>query len=821
MTNSFDMRSSFSLMACCCALQMACGSSEPRSVGEETFGTSSSPLATTPAFPLKLSANHRYLVDQNNTAFLINQASSWGLVQALSNTDAAGYLDGLRQRGFNTVMASIISNDARMAGNPPNWQGVPPFTTQWDYSTYNLAYFAHVDEVIKMAKDRGMLVTLVPSYLGYPSDPSQGWADEMMSSNNSVAKSLAYGRFLGARYRSFPNVIWIAGGDNQPAAGSELENRLKAIMDGIKEQAPDQLWTGHWDSVAHGDGVFSSENSGLASYMDIDGYYAYNWDLTHQRDLQFYNRVPVKMIYHLDQSYEGEFGGTTDNIRRKAYSAVLMGAAGSSFCAGSDWWQFYNWRNMSTPGTLETQYWYQLFASRAWYELVPDQNHQTITSGYGDWGDSNYVTAARTSSGSTVIAYAPWQHTMTVNLARVSGTQAKAWWYDPTNGQASLIGTFATTGSRDFTNPTNSSWVLVIDDAALNLPVPGAGVAPPSPSPSPSPSNAPPTVATAAAAGSNPVAGSSTSLSVLGADDGGEANLRYTWATAGTPPASVTFSPNGSNAAKSSVATFGKAGLYTLQATIADAAGQSVTSAVNVNVSSTLTDVVASPASASIGPGASQQFTAVARDQFGFDTAPQPSFSWAVNGGGSISSGGLFTAGSAAGGPFNVTATTAGKVGNASVTVVSAAVTSVFRVNAGGAAVSPFDSDRYNSGGFTFSGGGAVSTAGVANAAPASVYQTERYGNFSYSFTGMAAASSHRVRLHFAEIYWQAAGSRLFDVSINGSRVLSNFDVFVAAGGARIAVVRDFNVTADAAGNIVVSFTTIRDNAKLSAIEIL
>src|SRR5207253_7840925 len=76
----------------------------------------------------------------------------------------------------------------------------------------------------------------------------------------------------------------------------------------------------------------------------------------------------------------------------------------------------------------------------------------------------------------------------------------------------------------------------------------------------PGPSNAPPTVATAAAASPNPVTGTTTNLSGLGADDGGEANLTYTWATTGTPPAAVTFSANGTNAAKNVVATLDREG---------------------------------------------------------------------------------------------------------------------------------------------------------------------------------------------------------------------------------------------------------------------
>src|SRR5207244_243639 len=89
-----------------------------------------------------------------------------------------------------------------------------------------------------------------------------------------------------------------------------------------------------------------------------------------------------------------------------------------------------------------------------------------------------------------------------------------------------------------------------------------------------------PTIAVAAAASPSPVtAGTTTDLSVLGADDGGEANLTYTWAvTAG--PSGTTFSANGTNAAKNSTATFLLAGPYTFQVTVADQDGGPVTARV-------------------------------------------------------------------------------------------------------------------------------------------------------------------------------------------------------------------------------------------------
>src|SRR5207302_4964954 len=64
-----------------------------------------------------------------------------------------------------------------------------------------------------------------------------------------------------------------------------------------------------------------------------------------------------------------------------------------------------------------------------------------------------------------------------------------------------------------------------------------------------------PGIAGAASASPNPVtSGTTTDLSVLGSDDGGESHLVYAWAvTAG--PSGVTFSANGTNAAKNSTAT--------------------------------------------------------------------------------------------------------------------------------------------------------------------------------------------------------------------------------------------------------------------------
>jgi len=181
-------------------------------------------------------------------------------------------------------------------------------------------------------------------------------------------------------------------------------------------------------------------------------------------------------------------------------------------------------------------------------------------------------------------------------------------------------------------------------------------------------SNTAPTVATVAAATPAAITGTTTTLSVLGADDHGEPNVSYAWSASG--PAAVTFSASGTNAAKSSVATFTKAGTYTLTATITDTGGLLITSAVNVTVAQTLTGVVVTPATTTLAAGATQAFTATANDQFGAPLVGQPAFTWSATGGGTVSAAGLFTAPAAAA-TTTVTATTGGVSGAATVTTLA------------------------------------------------------------------------------------------------------------------------------------------------------
>src|SRR5215213_5819503 len=78
-------------------------------------------------------------------------------------------------------------------------------------------------------------------------------------------------------------------------------------------------------------------------------------------------------------------------------------------------------------------------------------------------------------------------------------------------------------------------------------------------------------------------------------------------------------------------------------------------------------------------------------------------------------------------------------------------------------------------------------TALVAKTTDDTIYQSVRTGkNFEYDIP-IPTAGAYAVELLFDETYWSAAGKRVFDVLLEGQEVVSNLDVYAAAGGKNVA----------------------------------
>ncbi len=109
-------------------------------------------------------------------------------------------------------------------------------------------------------------------------------------------------------------------------------------------------------------------------------------------------------------------------------------------------------------------------------------------------------------------------------------------------------------------------------------------------------------------------------------------------------------------------------------------------------------------------------------------------------------------------------------------------------------------------------------TATIANTNDQFLYKSEKGGK-TFSYDLPVDNGNYTVTLKFAEIFWQAAGKRVFSVSIEGTPVLTSFDIFAEAGGRYKALDKIFNTTITD-GVLNIAFATTLDNAKISAIKI-
>jgi uncharacterized lipoprotein NlpE involved in copper resistance len=180
----------------------------------------------------------------------------------------------------------------------------------------------------------------------------------------------------------------------------------------------------------------------------------------------------------------------------------------------------------------------------------------------------------------------------------------------------------------------------------------------------------PPVITQPASSNQNPVTGNQTQLQVQASDPQG-GNLTYTWSVASQPAGATTPTFNNANSNNTNV-TFYRAGNYTFIVKVADAAGLTATSSVNVAVVQTLSNLSITPGNVTLADGTTLQFTAAALDQFREAMAAQQTFTWQVSGGGGTISGtGLYTAPSSGTGNFQVKVSAGGKSASANITVTT------------------------------------------------------------------------------------------------------------------------------------------------------
>jgi Protein of unknown function (DUF4038)/Putative collagen-binding domain of a collagenase len=434
------------------------------------------------AFPLKLSDNHRYLVDQNGKPFLMVGDTPQGLMGRLTEQDAEYYFADREAHGFNTlgwIDVMCAGNDYPTNKDAATPDGIKPFTgyvaggtdfTHYDLSKPNEAYFMRLDHILQLATRHHLLIFIDPI-------ETIGWLPALR--NNGMKAAYAYGQYLGNRYKGYNNVAWINGNDFNLWTVPKDDDLVQAVSRGIRSVAPNQLQT----VELHVRTSSSFDDPRWIPLIELNGTYTYS--PTYIQMLHGYNQKPVAPEIMIEAHYDWEDVGTPPDfgtpyvLRKEDYWTTLTGGIGQ-FYGNKYTWSFADgWKEkIDTPGVEQLGIWAKFFSSLPWQDLVPDQDHKVLTAGYGTFGnvdtrvsESDYATAAKTDNGSTVVVYVPTVRAVSIDMACLRGP-AKARWFDPTNGSYQDVagGPFANSGSKEFTPPGKNhagdgDWVLLLESS--------------------------------------------------------------------------------------------------------------------------------------------------------------------------------------------------------------------------------------------------------------------------------------------------------------------------------------------------------------------
>jgi len=424
-----------------------------------------SAFAAQPVFPLKQSANNRYLVDQNNVPFLMIGDAPQAMVGNLSVAQAKFFIKDRATYGVNALWVNLLC-DSYTACNSDGttFDGIAPFTTPGDLSTPNPAYFDRAEQMMDAAAAKGMVVLLDPIETG-------GWLGVLQA--NGIAKARHYGEYLGNRFKDHPNIIWMSGNDFQSWRNPSDNKLVRAVMQGLASTDANHIQTIELDYYVSA----SMEDGPLRPLLGLDAVYTYR--PTYAEELTEYKRADFRPTFMVEANYEfeqngGTDGGTTENLRRQEYWTALSGTTGQLYGSAYSWRLQGDWQdNLDTIGIRQLSYVKQLFGSRKWYDLVPDRAHEVLIRGFGHYSKDDsittdtYATAASTTDGSLAMAYLPDIRKVTIDMSKLSG-QVTARWFDPSNAAFTDIGSFANTGTQAFTPPGNNGdgdgdWVLVLE----------------------------------------------------------------------------------------------------------------------------------------------------------------------------------------------------------------------------------------------------------------------------------------------------------------------------------------------------------------------
>jgi hypothetical protein len=356
------------------------------------------------------------------------------------------YLDARVSQGFDAVL--LGATDWAMS-NDPLGNGQKPFSAErpsadgrpvGDVAHPNERGFTYLDEVIQEAGRRGLTAGFLPMSNG----DTRRYLRALTDVHPGERRAYRYGLYLGRRYRRDANIIWVLGGDVDPASDARVITLTRFLAGGIRDGGALQPMTFHpgWGSSSRW-----FERDPWLDFNMIQGGAG-----TIRRMVQSDRRLS-KPTGLGEGPYEGH--APAEVVRASAYVTYLSGGAYVTYgnartCCGGPY------IGLDTPGVAYARIARDLMVRRGWLDYAPD--HSLIVRAQGDpiAAVKRNVAAMVYLTGGTASA--------TIDLSKLNATgRVRIRRFNPADGAMVSLGDVGASGTRRFDTGGLPDAVLLLD----------------------------------------------------------------------------------------------------------------------------------------------------------------------------------------------------------------------------------------------------------------------------------------------------------------------------------------------------------------------
>jgi hypothetical protein len=260
--------------------------------------------------PIRVSANGRFFVEGEGRPFFWLGDTQWELLRAFTLAEAEAILRSRAEIGFTTIQVMLTGVGE---GTRPNRAGHAPWR-DGDPAAPNEAYFRHVDAVLDLAGQYGLVLVLGVYH--------QVQVDRFWCKAPAPDVARTYARWVARRYRDVPHLMW----SMYPRAEAAYVPVCRALAEGLQEG----------DGGAHLITVHPDPSPASSNFLHGEPWLAFHSIQTWKEVERIYPMVradcalePAKPVVMAEGAYEGgsEYGFEVTPlwVRRQAIHSYMAG----------------------------------------------------------------------------------------------------------------------------------------------------------------------------------------------------------------------------------------------------------------------------------------------------------------------------------------------------------------------------------------------------------------------------------------------------------------------------------------------------------------